>query len=79
MNETKTCKKCGGEGHLVCRTNIYTLVGDLYTVDCEDCDNSTLGEHPDPEKAIEQWNNANDSQSQQTPTTPPPQPPESSA
>ena len=56
LPDTIPCKKCGGEGHLVCRPNIYTLEGDLYTVDCEDCDNSTNDEHAEPAKAIEQWN-----------------------
>lgn len=79
MTETKTCKKCGGEGHLVCRPNIRTLIGELYTVDCEDCYNTTANEHADPEKAIEQWNSVNDSLGQQIQPTPSPQPPASSA
>ena len=43
------------------RPHIYTLVGELYTVDCEDCSNSTDQEHALPEEAIEQWNCANGS------------------
>ena len=61
MTDTIPCKKCGGDGHLVGRPNIYTLVGELYTVDCEDCSNSTDQEHALPEEAIEQWNCANGS------------------
>lgn len=56
MTETVTCLRCGGEGHLVCRHNIYTGVGDLYTVDCEDCSNTTSHEHESQENAIGQWN-----------------------
>lgn len=54
--EISTCPKCGGDGHLVCRPNIYTLTGDLYTVDCEDCDNTTDDEYPKQEDAISNWN-----------------------
>ena len=56
MTDAIPCKKCGGDGHLVCRPNIYTLVGELYTVDCVACDNTTNDEHAEPAEAIEQWN-----------------------
>lgn len=55
MTEINCCLKCGGEGHLVCRSDAGT---DSYTVDCEEleCPNSTPEEHPNPESAIAQWN-----------------------
>jgi len=60
MKETIPCCKCGGEGHLVCRSNIFAGgYGDLYTVDCEDCNNSTNNEFEEQEQAIEEWNEMN--------------------
>ncbi len=59
LPDTSPCSKCGGEGHLVCRPNIYTLAGELYTVDCEDCSNSTNNEHAEPADAIAEWNSSN--------------------
>jgi hypothetical protein len=57
--ELVTCKKCGGEGHLVCRPLVGILFCDLYTVDCEDCDNTTNEQHANQDLAIEQWNTEN--------------------
>lgn len=56
MKEAIPCIKCGGKGTLIARPNIYTLQGELYTVDCEDCGNSTSDEYVQTQKAIEQWN-----------------------
>lgn len=48
LPDTLVCRICGGEGHLVCRVK--------YTVDCEDCANSTKEEHSTAQEAIEHWN-----------------------
>lgn len=40
----------------MCRPNIYTMVGELYTVDCEDCKNTTNEEHATDAAAIAAWN-----------------------
>ncbi len=56
ISEPIPCKKCGGEGQLVWRPNLHVVDGDAYTVDCEDCDNSTNDEHALQEAAIVQWN-----------------------
>ena len=62
LPETNPCRKCGDEGHIVCRPNIHTLKGELYTVDCESgvaCGNSTNSEHETEVEAISQWNSEN--------------------
>lgn len=55
---THPCLRCGGEGQIRCRPSLSGR-GEVYTVDCEDCDNSTLFEHANEADAIASWEHEN--------------------
>jgi hypothetical protein len=60
--ETNPCRKCGDEGHLICRPVLGAPAKEFYTVDCENClhcDSTTSNSHRTPAEAIAQWNEEN--------------------